>query len=340
MDKRRIFHYVLIGVLVALLYMAFLIVKPFLTYLILGLMLTYLLHPLYLRLTRKMKSKEKASVLMVLLVLLLIILPSVFIITKLVGQSVSAYNAFKSLDLMGSDTLDNVLAPLGLSMDEMIQQVAGKVKDYFVLTAPNILGSIAEVLLGLFVMFFFMFFAFRDGEKWIKLARQSLPLEPEHRERLFARMGSITSAVMYGQFLTAVIQGSLGGLMFLAFGIPNAIFWGVIMIMFSFIPFLGTPLIWIPAAIIELVQGNYVAGIGILLVGGILVMNIDNLLRPYLIASKDKISPVLVLIGVLGGLKLFGFIGILLGPLLLALLQTVIELFKEKPKTVRKKVSA
>ena len=338
MDHKKLYHYVLIGLFLGLLYLAFLVIRPYLTYLVLALILSYLLHPVYKHLARKFGRKELASILLILLVLVVIILPSVFLVNTLVKQSVSAYNTFTDLEVSNPEFIDNLLHQFGWDPDLALQRIAKEVKDFVVINAPNIIGGIASVSLGLFIMFFFMYYAFLDGDRWMQLLRENLPLEPEHRERLFNRMGSITSAVVYGQFLTAVIQGSLGGLMFLVFGIPNPIFWGVIMIILSFLPFLGTPLIWAPAGIIEIIQGNYVSGIGILVIGLIVVMNVDNIIRPYLISSRDKLNPVLVLLGVLGGLHLFGFIGILLGPLLLALLQTVIELFRERPpKHVEKK---
>jgi predicted PurR-regulated permease PerM len=212
------------------------------------------------------------------------------------------------------------------------------VSTYFQEQVPDILSSLADVLLGLFIMFFLMYYAFIDGEKWVYLLKSGLPLEKEHKERLFEKLGSITSAVMHGQFLSAFIQGSLGGLMFFVFGVPNPIFWGAIMIILSFIPLMGTPIVWVPAAIIMLMQGYIWQGIGILIIGSTIVMNIDNIIKPYLIGSRAKISALIVVIGVFGGLKLFGFIGILIGPLLLALLQTVIDLFRERPKESKKKI--
>ncbi len=336
MDRQRIYHYVLIGLLLALLYVAFLVVQPFLTYLILGFILTYLLHPVYRRLARKLGSDWWASLLMVLLILVVVILPSAWIVSKLVTQSVNAYNTFRALELDLPPTVESLLQPVLADPDLVLDRLAKNTKDFIVNQAPNILGSIADVILGLFIMFFFIFYAFLNGERWLHDLRRNLPMEKAHRERLFDRMGSITSAVVYGQFLTAVIQGSLGGLMFIIFGIPNPVFWGVIMIILSFLPLVGTPIIWVPVALLELLQGRVLAGVGILIVGSVVVMNVDNLVRPYLISSRDNLNPVLILIGVLGGLKLFGFIGILIGPLLLALLQTVIELFREKPRKKKK----
>lgn len=330
MDHRRLFHYVLIGILLGLLYVAFLMVRPYLTYLILGMILTYLFHPVYRHLRQRTGRPRMASIIMIIFILLIIIIPSAFIITGLIDQSRNAYNQFRTMEI-DYEALSElpVVKSLEIDAEESITQVAKHVRDYFVTSVPDILGSVAELLLGLFIMFFFLYYGFLDGERWLETAKRGLPLDQKHKDELFRDMGTITNAVVYGQFLTAVIQGTLGGLMFVAFGIPNPIFWGVIMIILSFIPFLGTPLVWAPIGLLQLARGEYLSGIGILIIGTVVVMNVDNVLKPYLISSRSKLNTLLILLGVFGGLQLFGFIGIVLGPLILALLQTVIGFFNE-----------
>ncbi len=332
MNRHQLAQYALGILFLVLLYLSYLLIQPFLTYIIFGLILVYLFFPVYKRFSPKLGARW-TSILILTFILIIFILPSGFIISKLVSESVNAYNTFNTLSIKEPKFLSHLTGIPNL--DTILQQVAGKVKDFMVTGAPSIIGSVTSIALGLFIMFFLMYYAFIDGERWIASIRRSLPLKEGEKTRLFKRIGSITNAVMYGQFLTAVIQGSLGGLLFLIFGIPNPVFWGVIMIILSFIPFLGTPLIWVPAGVIALAKGQYLSGIGVLVLGTLVVMNIDNLLKPYLISSRDKLNPVLVLLGVLGGLKLFGFVGILLGPLVLALLQTVTELFREERATRR-----
>jgi predicted PurR-regulated permease PerM len=329
MERERVFHWVLIVLLLMLLYLSFLILQPFLTYVVVALVLAYLFHPIYRWFAKRMPHAI-AALLMILLVLLLIFIPAAYIVTKLVGESISAYNAMSAVLLpRGTQLLDDVLAMAGVSSEQALQNVAAAVRDYFLGAAPVIISSVASALLGLFVVFFLMYFAFVDGEAWVAAAKEAVPLTRSHKDRLFERIGSVTHAVMYGQFLTSVIQGAAGGLMFFAFGVPNPVFWGFIMVILSFIPVLGTPIVWVPAAIIELLQHHYVAGFGLLVIGSVVVMNMDNVLRPRLISGKARLSTPLVLLGVLGGLQLFGLIGLILGPLILALLQTVLAFFHE-----------
>jgi predicted PurR-regulated permease PerM len=328
MDRERVFQWVLIVLLLLLLYLSFLIL-PFLTYIVLALVLAYLFHPVYRAFAKRMPHAIAAA-LMLILIFALLLIPTIYIITKLVGESVSAYNSFSGVVMeRGAHLLDSPLAMVGLTTADTLRGVGLAVRDYFLATAPAFINSVAATALGLFVMFFLMFFAFTDGERWVAAAREAVPMSARHKERLFERVGGVTHGVMYGQFLTAVIQGAAGGLMFFLFGVPNAVFWGFIMIILSFIPMLGTPLVWVPAAVIELLARRYVAGFGILIVGAVIVMNVDNVLRPRLISGRARLSTPLVLLGVLGGLRLFGFVGLILGPLVLALLQTTLAFFHE-----------
>jgi predicted PurR-regulated permease PerM len=129
--------------------------------------------------------------------------------------------------------------------------------------------------------------------------------------------------------MTALIQGTLGSLGLLIFGISNWLFWGAIMTIMAFLPVLGTPIIWVPAAVGQILDGNTARGVGLLIYGSVLVINIDNVIRPRLVSGRTKVHPLLILIGVIGGLKIFGFIGMLIGPLILALLVAFIRFYEQ-----------
>jgi len=204
-----------------------------------------------------------------------------------------------------------------------------QVRQSIVGVAPNILGSISELLLGLFIMFFVMFYGFREGQGFITYLKELLPLETGLKDSLFHQMRTVTQAVLYGQVLTAVIQGALGGLGLLVCGVPNALFWGAIMMITAFLPLLGTPLIWVPAGVGLIMDGSMTRGILLLIYGATIVMNIDNFLRPRLVSGRSNVHPVLILIGVLGGLRVFGFVGMLVGPLVMAILVALIKFYEQ-----------
>ena len=151
----------------------------------------------------------------------------------------------------------------------------------------------------------------------------------KHKKLLFQNTERVTKGVIYGQILTAIIQGGIAGIGFIIFGVSNPIFWGFIMMILAFIPVVGAWLIWWPAVAISIAQGNYVTGIGLAVYGLIIVSNVDNLVRPKLVGDRAKLHPALVLIGVLGGLKLFGFIGMLIGPVFFSILFVFFKVYME-----------
>ncbi|PIN91748.1 hypothetical protein COU61_01890 [Candidatus Pacearchaeota archaeon CG10_big_fil_rev_8_21_14_0_10_35_13] len=327
--------YSFIAVLLLLLYLTFIVVSPFITYIFMGFVLVYFAGPVYKVIHKSVKSRTIASWLMIILIILVIIIPSFFITRSLAYQ---ASEAFYFLDNGGVGKVLLFLESFGLS-ESVINNYAGVflggIKDFILNVATDFLESVVGIFLGLFIMFFVMYYSFKEGENFRSFVMKYLPLKKSHKEKLLEDVASVTSAVLYGHIMTSVIQGLLGGLAFVVFGIPNPVFWAFVMTILAMIPVTGTLFVWLPAGLIELASGNYVSGIGIIAFGALVIMNIDNFLRPKLISKKSDIHPVAVLIGILGGLALFGIAGLILGPLILALTITMIKFyFEERPNVL------
>jgi predicted PurR-regulated permease PerM len=314
---------------------AFFLLYPFLQYLVFALLLTYMLHPLKRRLQFRIRNRSIVALLMILLILVAVILPIVYLTTKLVQEirttvSIVAESPDRLVYLEKVERWVEWLTGEPSDLHVYRNQLIVEVRSFLVKAAPNFLGSISEAVLGLFIMFFVMFYSLQSGRSSLERVRSLIPLAPNLKDKLIDEIKSVTWAVVYGQVVTALVQGSLGGLGFLIFGVPNPILWGFVMVLLSFLPLVGTPIIWAPAGIFLILSGSTVRGIGLLIWGGILVMNVDNFLKPRLISGQSNIHPVVVLLGVLGGLKLFGFIGLVVGPLILALLITLINFYEEE----------
>jgi predicted PurR-regulated permease PerM len=310
---------------------------PFIRYIVLAGILTYALFPIYRFILQRTRRPGLSAGLTVVLALLLMILPTAYLVSELVDQVSGAYNTFQANSLRQVGDYLNGLTNGRLDFQEVLNSMLDQVRQSIVTMAPNVLGSISELLLGLFIMFFVMFYGFREGHGFIRYIKSLLPLETELKDSLFDEMRTVTQAVLYGQVFTAVIQGGLGGVLLLIFGVPNALFWGAIMMITAFVPVLGTPIIWVPAGVGLILDGDTTRGVLLLIFGATIVMNIDNFLRPKLVSGRSHVHPVLILIGVLGGLKVFGFIGLLVGPLILAILVALVK-FYEQNYTQRKKV--
>jgi predicted PurR-regulated permease PerM len=299
------------------------------TYIVLAGILTYTLFPVYRFILQKTKRPHLSSGLAILLALVVMILPTIYLVSELVDQVSGAYSSFQADSLNQVGDYVNRITNGKVDLNNEIKPTLDQIRQSIVGLAPNILGSISEFLLGLFIMFFVMFYGFREGQGFISYLKALLPLDAELKDSLLYEMRTVTQAVLYGQVLTAVIQGGLGTIGLLIFGVENWLFWGALMIITALLPVLGTPLIWVPAAVGLLLDGEVTRGVLLMVYGASIVMNIDNFLRPKLVSGRTKVHPVLILIGVLGGLRVFGFIGMLVGPLILAMLTALIKFYEQ-----------
>ena len=197
--------------------------------------------------------------------------------------------------------------------------------------------SLPQATLNLFVVFFTMFYFLRDSDAFIKKISDVLSMGERKYRRITNRLKDITKGVLYGYFLVAFLQGLAGGIGFFIFGISSPIFWGILMALLALIPYLGTGLVWGPAAAILLLDGIFqnsdiliIKGILLFVYGFFIVGMLDNFLKPKIMSNRAKIHPVIILLGVFGGLILFGPVGVLVGPLVLSLTMVFIEVYMMK----------
>jgi len=175
-------------------------------------------------------------------------------------------------------------------------------------------------------MVFLIFFMLRDGELMVKKIKYFIPLKKHHQTKIINKFSSVTRAVVYGHFITALIQGMVGVLGLYLFGVKSPLVWGSIMMVACMIPFIGSPVVWFPLGAFKLITGltsssssEIIMGIGLLIYGFVIISSVDNLIKPKIIGDIARIHPTIILIGVLGGLLIFGVIGIVVGPLILSL---------------------
>jgi len=338
-------------------YLSFLLIKPFIGAILAAIILTYIFYPLYNWLNSKIKRKGVSSMLVTLFVILLITVPSVFVVNKLTRETYISYvilkQKFTTGDIfgIGCDGSGKFLCTISEEIKEVasdnkvrayLNDTLQRLASFITKKTSDLILAIPNLILNIFIIFFTMFYLFIDGKDILKKIRCCLPIKKSHQEKIYKRFKEMTFAVVYGSIITAVIQGILGGIGFAIFGFSSPIFWGIIMAVFALIPYGGTAIVWLPAALIKIVGGYFGGdmtglwqGIGLLVYGAIIVGTIDNILRPKIIGSKAKVHPVLVLIGVFGGLAFFGIVGVIVGPLILTLLLTLFEIYLEDKKNSR-----
>ncbi len=314
---------IVVAVLVALIFW------PELDAIVLGITFAVLFLPLYNRMIKgRPRSRTPAALLIVLLAAAIVFAPLAFIGLQLFGEASSLYAKVSSGGGMASlQAFDGRFAAaypaLSANINSYLQQFFGWVATNVGGLFSGVAAALFAVLLSLFALYYFL----RDGERLRGAAIERLPLPKEDAERLLARLHEIMGAIVRGTLLMAVFYGLAGGIDFFIFGLPNGAFWGAVMAFLSFIPVFGMYLVIIPGAIVLALGHHYLAAIGLFVWIGAVGVLYENFLRPNLIGHKVHIHPLLVLFSVIGGLSMFGPLGILLGPLALGVLLALLDIY-------------
>lgn len=207
--------------------------------------------------------------------------------------------------------------------------IAARAEDLAIELIPQLLNIILEVSIGVLVLASFLYAALVASGDLMRWLREMLPVTADREERLFAEIGRGIHAVVYGLVVVALVQATLGGLVWWALGLPNPIFWSVVMFVLSMVPALGPFFVFAPAAIWAFLQGDTTQGIILWVAGVFMVGAVDNVLRPWLVGRRGGIPAPLVLLSVVGGLVAIGPFGVLLGPLVVAVFLQVAKLARE-----------
>ena len=328
-------------VAVTLLFLA--VTWPFLKSLLLGALLAGLCRPLYQWVTRLLGHRRSLGAIVTLLILFILVVGPIGAFLGIVVQQ--ALNVSEQAipwvqQHFGSSSTFNAhdwlvqrfpsLASYIPSQEQLLQNVGTAAKaagGLLVGAASQMTAGTAVFLLDLFVMVYAMFYFLRDGEKILEKIFYYMPLSDVDEALMLQRLTSITRATVKGTLVIGVIQGALAGVAFWVAGIGGAAFWGTLMAILSIVPGIGAALIWVPAVIYLFITGEVMAGTLLLAWCAAVVGTIDNILRPMLVGKDAKMPDLLILVGTLGGLFLFGPIGFIVGPIVCGLFLTVWEIY-------------
>jgi len=341
------------ALLVFLLYLLYRLMAPFLVGIGWGIILAVTTFPLYRRLCRALRGRETLSAaIMVLAVTLLLVGPTVAFVGLLGKQGVQAYKVLERIGQEGGAVhfLKERLGPY--ETHQVVGPWVAKGRMYLENASADLVGTVTPVMekvilaiLGLFTAASTNFFAFLldlaimlitlgifylKGEYLLGQALSLLPLQDARKRVLFHRMDQVMKAVVHGILLTWATQGLLGGLGFWATGLPSPVVFGVLTAFSAIIPIIGTTLVWLPGGLYLILAGKTLHGVGLLLWGAIVVSRVDGILLPLLIGGRVEIPLSLILVGVVGGVFAFGLIGLVIGPLLLAVTLFFLELYREQ----------
>jgi len=318
------------GLLLALLFLfvivlTIFIIKPFIIPILTAFIFVYIFYPIYEKVKRFVKNDWISSAIMVLLIGLIILIPSFFVFKTIVSEALGFYSTFdykEAIDFFSGYLDESIVLYIEDLLQEAILFIA-KQSSQFILSLP-------QKIVGMFVTFFLMFYFFKEGNRMFQKVKEKIPLQNKYKYRLIRRFREVVNGIVYGLIAISIIEGILGTLGLMLFNVKHPFLWGGIIAFFGLIPLIGPGMIWGPIGAIKLIKGDMFNGIGLLLYGILVLSTIDNLLRPKIIGRRGELHPALVLVGILGGLSLFGMIGILLGPIVLAILQLLFEFYFKK----------
>ena len=321
------------GVVLLLGYWFVRILTPFFAPLGWAMVMAIFVYPWHEKLVPRF-GNTAAAALSTLVVTLLIVGPGFVILTGFAQESRAALSAVDKDAFAGQlASIENAwnrvrtLVPGAQAVDlrNLIEDVISRTGGFLAARAGGLLADIAVLLFQLFVTLFALFFFLRDADTIMHEVRRGLPFEEFRRERMIRQTRDVVYASIAAGFMIASLQGLAGGLVFALLGLAAPMFWGVMMGFLALFPFIGTWVVWAPAAIWLLATGQFVRGTILIVVGGTIVASIDNILRPTILAGRTQMNGLLMFISLLGGVSVFGLLGLVLGPLVAAL---VIGLFE------------
>lgn len=304
---------------------------------------TALLYPLYRRLEQGFRGHSiLASITMLLLIVLAVGIPLLVLIGVVATEALQISKAVKPWIETQIQTRSGVSAalPSWLPFAEELEpyrsqiltklgEVASTAGQFLVRSVSAITrGTVAAMLHG-FILLYSMFFFFLTGPRLLETVMQYIPLREADRELILHRGVSVTRATLKGILIIGVTQGVMVGLAFWATGIQGPAFWGTVVVVLSAIPGLGAPLIWVPAVVFLVANGEQAAAVGLTIWGVVVVGMVDNVLRPRIVGGDTKMPDLLVLLSTLGGLTMFGAIGIIVGPILAGVWITALDIYHE-----------
>ena len=336
------------ALLLLILYFAFLILTPFLKAIAWAVILAILVYPLYAWLLKLLRWQATPAALIVIVgITLIVIIPGIELGWFLTDEAIELVKTVRSLMsdeglaewtqrpwvqsiVIWWDVISFRLVDFKINWKEILAQGAQVSSGFVVSQVRGVAQNILIVMVNFIIALFTLFFLLRDGAVFFRRVQRLLPMDREHQERLFKNIVDAVLAVVHGSFVVAVVQGLLAGFAYWMAGVPFAALWGVVTAFFALLPVGGSTLVSIPVCLYLFFQGEMLRGF--LLLGWCLgvVGTVDNILKPLLIGNRLGLPVLFLFFGILGGIALFGALGIVLGPVIFALLKALLDLYSEE----------
>lgn len=327
---KQILNYVLV---VGLFVLAFLVLKPLLYSIIYGVLFAYLFFPVHNWLVKKIKSENASAFIVCFGVIGSVLIIFLAILGTLLKQII---NFYLQLQVLNIGELIQKALPSFISNVEISSAVVNSINSSLSTLIANVATHLGNFVLDLpnisvqfLIMAFVFFFGLRDGERTIEYIKSTSPLKKETQTKFFKHFEDITMSVILGHIVVGIIQGIVAGIGYFLFGVPNVMILTIISVLVAVIPLVGPWLIWIPVDVYLFIIGRDGAGLGLLLYGLFLINTTELVLRPLIVSRRTQMNQAVVLIGMIGGTYMFGVLGLIIGPLVLAYVLLVIEVYRK-----------
>ena len=347
MANKRVTIIFLLSLTAFALYLCYKLFQPFLTPMLSALVISVVFLPVHARIQELIRRPSLAALLSTMLVTLIIILPAIMVlaaVTKEVSGLVTLIDQ-KSTEVGGYSSYFGQLTDKAtnwasqyvdvsqINLRETLRSRLEGLSRFLLNELTIILGSITSFAFDAVITIFTLFFLFREGRTLARRLAVLMPLTPQQVEKLFTGIENTIIGTVYGGLVVAAVQGALVGVALWAFHIPSPVLWGVAAAFFALLPVVGTAAVWLPAAIYLLATGHWVQAVLLAVWGALFVGSIDNVLRPYLISGRVEMHTLLIFFAVLGGVSVFGFLGLFVGPVIVAVTTTLLAMLREEGRT-------
>ncbi|MFB6207799.1 MAG: AI-2E family transporter [Candidatus Nanohaloarchaea archaeon] len=327
MDEEKSF---LVGVILLLGVIGALMLRPFAAYVLGAILLSFILMPLHRRLN-PYTGERISSLFLVFFSIFIVVMPLFLVGAAVIDDARDLNQQIGDFETVNITNIEQKIADYtGQEVD--IESNLRKALQEFTSLAfgsfSQILNLFTNLAIGLSLMLFLMYYFIKDGEAFMEWLKGMVPLPDELQETLYEKINFTTWAVIKGHVLVAIVQGLVAGVGLYLAGVPNYVFWTFIMLILAFLPIIGSFLVWGPASVYLFLKNEPAAGTFLLVYGIVAVGLTDNFLRPLLVDKRAELHPATIIIGVLGGVFIFGAPGLFIGPILLGVLKSVLAVFK------------
>jgi predicted PurR-regulated permease PerM len=331
MNGKKIGGYITLGLVAIIFVLAFFVLRPIFMSIVAGLILTYIFYPVYLKVFSIIKERNISAFIICLLLFLFILVPTWFLMPILARQLFEVYLFLQNANF--AEILKGIFsASPGLSADfyASANNFLNKFATSLLTRSTSFILNLPTLLFHIMTIFLVLFFALRDGNELRDYVKSLSHLSPETEDILYKKFKYLTNSILFGQVIVGIVQGLVTGLGFLIFGVPNTLTLTIVTIFVGILPIIGPWLVWIPVDIFLFIDGRTGSAIGLLIYSLAIISWIDVPIRPLLLSKKAEINSGIVLLGMIGGLFVFGVLGLVLGPLILAYFLLILDFYRTK----------